>query len=175
MPITSTVVLTEYHQTDSPNHNGTYVASSYLFTFALASSIPPPESIDKSAKVEWRHRHSGTSALERKWWRHRRTEVITMKGKILNAPDETGGATRRLELEALATRNSLWKITINCSSTGTTNLQLASPALASNQEGSAVPSTIDTAAYYIITDSSFSLSPGKMIVDYSLTFERVML
>jgi len=150
---------------------------------------PPPESIDKSVKVEWRHRHSGTSDLERKWWRHRRTEIITMKGKFLDMSfdDDDSYKGRRLAMEAMATRNALWKILIQVDG----HDQLLSPKM-ENEDGDLGSQIISTEGspqlvgaytedrgnnygpFYIITDSSFGLVPGKRIIEWSLSFERVM-
>jgi len=156
----------------------------YTFTFGGTANNPPlPESVDKSSKCEWRHRHTGTGNFEKKWWRHRRTEIISFKGKFLNLENEvsTGGATsKRLALEAIVTRNSIWKMLIVPDGSKTV---LQSPTLINSDggQGSAVivsttnivGATADTATFYIITDSSFNLSPGKKTIDYSITFERV--
>jgi hypothetical protein len=167
----SQVVLTEYFWNGS---HRAWEASGNLYTMDnLGTNAPPPSDIEKNTKCEWRFRHSGTANLKKKWWRHRRTEVLKMKGFLqFGLKDDS----QRLKMEALVTRNSLFQVAIT--EAGITTFK--SPKLETTNpqnNGSKIPtSSSDTEdSYYIITDSSFSVPRGKKYVEYTLTFERVNL
>ena len=166
----SEVTFSEYHW------NGTSWTSSsnYYVMDGLGTNAPPPSDIQKDVKCEWRCRHSGTANLKKKWWRHRRTEILRIKGYMqFGLADDA----QRLKMEALVTRNSLFKVSIREANIST----LQSPKLEEingKDAGSRIPSVLATdmeESYYIFIDSSFTLPTGKRLIEYSLSLERVDL
>jgi hypothetical protein len=142
---------------------------SYLMD-GLGTNPPPPEEVQKGVKTEWRLRHSGKSNLKRKYWRHRRTETLNIRGKLqfgLNSDQQ------RLDMEAMATRNSLYKIIITEAGKQTLrSTQIKTISGNSKDYGSDIPVVLED-GLYIITNCSFTLPKGKKHLEYSLTLERV--
>lgn len=163
-----TFTISEYAYDQTTN---TYKSSGNTFSF-----VPSPASISKEVKAEWRIRHSGLRKDHKKAkWRYRKTEIYKISG-ILEYEARGNQAVAnncRQELEALATRNSKFTITTDMKSVATANPGDGLDAL---KVGSAYPPVDDSSkAYFVITDLNFTNPTGKVIIEYSMTLERVRL
>jgi len=127
-----------------------YVSSGNTFTFD-----PPPSSIQKNVKCEWRVKHIGKNELKKFKWRYRRTSAIKLRGVLHSESD-------RLTLETLGTRNALFKLEID----------FQEPKSAGEDIGSAYPPT-GRYGYFIITEMVFQGVPGQNDIQYEITLERV--
>ena len=148
----STVVKLVEYEWDPDQHK--YVSSGNVFTFD-----PPPSSIQKNVKCEWRIKHIGKNELKKFRWRFRRTSAVKLRG-VLHSEDD------RLKLEALGTRNSLFKLEI----------PFQEPATIEGPEGEDKGSDYPPTArygYFIITEMVFQGVPGQNDIQYEITLERV--
>lgn len=138
--------LNEYHWTGSGySYSGSYIID------------PPPSSIEKSTKAEWRITHRGS---RREFpvckWRFRRTEEITIKGIIRTE-------TARRTLEAYSMRNS--RFTLEFSSA-----RFKSTGTVGPYHGA---SFTDVYGFFVITEARFSQVPGTDDFEYQIKFIRV--
>jgi len=144
-----TATLIEYHwKVETSKYE---VANTFVFS-------PEPSSFHKEAKVEWIIRHSGTVELKKRRWRYRRTETFKLTGLLDTEAD-------RQKLEALSTRNSVFKIDLGD--------RLKSIVSISKVEGSTYPPQVQANAFFIITSFTCEQAPAKPPFSYNITLERV--